>query len=172
MTEFPDFNPEDFDVEVIEFEEAADPRSFARRTALQALYEIDAAGHRPIDVIDSRLEAQEIHSEGADMVRQLVTGVLQHRERLDDVIQKYAPEWPMEQIAIVDRNVLRMAIYEFAIWKATPINVAISEAVELGRLFGSENTPRFVNGVLGTISVNEQAIRDSLSQPEAGTQEA
>jgi len=82
----------------------------------------------------------------------LLSGVLKHRVKLDEMIQHYAPEWPVDQMAVVDRNVLRIAIYEFYISKLTPTKVAINEAVELAKLFGSDSAPRFINGVLGAVA--------------------
>ena len=90
--------------------------------------------------------------EGEAFARELITGVMKHQAELDELIQHYAPEWPVDQMAVVDRNVLRIAIYEFSISKATPIKVAINEAVELAKLFGSDSAPRFVNGVLGALA--------------------
>jgi N utilization substance protein B len=91
-------------------------------------------------------------------------GVLRHRRALDELISRYAPEWPLEQMALIDRNVLRMAIFEFAVDRDTPVKVAINEAVELGRLFGSDSAPRFINGVLGTLATQHQALADFLAR--------
>ena len=77
---------------------------------------------------------------------------MKHSAELDKLIQRYAPEWPVDQMAVVDRNVLRIAIYEFSISRGTPTKVAINEAVELAKLFGSDSAPRFVNGVLGALA--------------------
>ncbi len=85
----------------------------------------------------------------------LVTGVLEHRERLDALIRRYAPEWPLDQIAILDRNILRIAIFELIVDDTVPVKVAINEAVELAKTFGAESTPRFINGVLGTLASRE-----------------
>ena len=86
------------------------------------------------------------------LVSRLVSGVLAIRPRLDVLIHRYAPEWPLDQIAVVDRNILRIAIYEMAVDETVPLKVAINEAIELAKTFGSESTPRFVNGVLGTLA--------------------
>jgi N utilization substance protein B len=94
----------------------------------------------------------------ADFVRHLVNGVLAHRDVLDQFIHQHAPEWPLEQMAYIDRNILRMAIFEFAIDGDTPIKVAINEAVELAKWFGSDSAPRFVNGVLGSLVGRKEAI--------------
>ncbi len=127
-------------------------RRHARVLALQALYEIDTTQHPPGTVLDQRLADDPLPEEGQAFVRDLITGVLKHKSELDEMIQRHAPEWPVDQMAVIDRNVLRIAIYEFYIGKLTPIKVAINEAVELAKLFGSDSAPRFVNGVLGAVA--------------------
>ena len=127
-------------------------RRRSRILALQALYEIDTTHHPAGTVLDQRLAEDPLPDEGEAFARELITGVMKHRAELDELIQHYAPEWPVDQMAVVDRNVLRIAIYEFFISKATPIKVAINEAVELAKLFGSDSAPRFVNGVLGALA--------------------
>lgn len=126
-------------------------RRLARAVALQALYEIDCTHHPPDRVLQNRMAEVRLPPAAEQFAHQLVYGVLQCREILDFYIQQKAPEWPLEQVAIVDRNILRMALYEFAVDGRTPVKVAISEAVELGKMFGSDSTPRFVNGVLGAL---------------------
>jgi N utilization substance protein B len=81
---------------------------------------------------------------------------------LDQVIARYAPEWPLDQIAAIDRNILRIATWEFAAQRATPVKVAINEAVELAKAFGSDSAPRFVNGVLGSLAEHENEIAQFL----------
>lgn len=120
--------------------------------ALQALYEIDTTDHAPGTVLTQRLTEEPLPAEGETFARELVSGVIQHRDHLDEIIQQHAPEWPVDQMAVVDRNVLRIAIYEFSITNTTPIKVAINEAVELAKMFGSDSAPRFVNGVLGALA--------------------
>ena len=127
-------------------------RRQARGVALQALYEIDCAHHAPDTVLTQRFAETKLPAEGEAFVRELVTGVLQQRARLDEMIQQHAPEWPLEQMAIIDRNVLRIAIYEFAVAEMTPTRVAINEAIELAKLYGSDSSSRFVNGVLGALA--------------------
>jgi N utilization substance protein B len=127
-------------------------RRRSRILALQALYEIDTTQHLPGSVLDQRLSEDPLPEEGESFARELITGVIQHKSGLDQLIQEHAPEWPVDQMAVVDRNILRMAIYEFSISKLTPIKVAINEAVELAKLFGSDSAPRFVNGVLGAVA--------------------
>jgi N utilization substance protein B len=138
------------------------PRTRARALALQVLYETDLSAHLPGDVLKTRLEETTLPQDLADFARGIIFGVLPMREHLDRVIAKYAPEWPLDQIAAIDRNILRMACWEFAISRETPVKVAINEAVELAKLFGSDSTARFVNGVLGTLVEHEQEIAQVL----------
>jgi N utilization substance protein B len=132
-------------------------RHKARVSALQALFEIDITGHHPAVVIDRRLEHSGLPDSGADFARVLVHGVGEHRGELDRLIAEYAPEWPVDQIAIIDRNILRIAIYEILFGDDTPTKVAINEAVELAKEYGSDSSGRFVNGVLGSLVAKESA---------------
>ena len=122
----------------------------ARVLALQTLYELDTTQHRADHAIAHRLEDEPLTAEGEAFLRLLVSGVLKHREQLDALIQQYAPAWPVSQIAVVDRNVLRIALLELSGLTHTPPKVAINEAVDLAKLFGSDSSSRFVNGVLGS----------------------
>jgi N utilization substance protein B len=133
-------------------------RTRARGVALQALYEIDMANHPPAEVMQQRLEETPLGDGLAEFVRQIIFGVLPLVKELDCMIAKYAPEWPLEQIAAIDRNILRIAFWEFAIQRETPVKVAINEAVELAKMFGSDSTPRFVNGVLGSLAEHQNEI--------------
>jgi len=133
-------------------------RTRARGTALQALYEIDMVGHPPAQVLLDRLGEEPFPDELAGFIRQIIFGVFPLRERLDKVIARYAPEWPLDQIAAIDRNILRIATWEFAAQRDTPVKVAINEAVELAKVFGSDSAPRFVNGVLGSLAEHENEV--------------
>lgn len=124
-------------------------RRRAREVALQALYELECTQHTAAEVLDQRFDEKPLEPEGEAFARQIVAGVLDHAQALDDKIQKYAPEWPLEQMALVDRGILRIALWEFGVGRLTPVKVAINEAVELAKEFGSDSAPRFVNGVLG-----------------------
>ncbi len=167
MTDLPEIKPEDIvETEVIEHEEAATERTLARRVALQVLYEVDSAHHAVANVLAARLEEEAVSKKAARYVQRLVTGVLHHRDRLDIVIQNYATEWPLDQMAIVDRNVLRLAIYELLVEPIVPLRVAIDEAVALARLFGAEGSIRFVNGVLGTLVTDKDRVRQLLGLGE------
>ena len=142
-------------------------RRKARVVALQALYEVDSVGHSSGAALSQLLGEKPLPEEAASFARELVEGVLSHRKRIDDVIRDYAPAWPLEQMAVVDRNVLRLAIFEIMVDNKTqvPLKVAINEAVDLAKSFGSDNSARFVNGVLGSISAH---IADHPEKQEDG----
>jgi len=127
-------------------------RRRARALALQALYEIDSVGHKAEEILDRLLAEQPLSEENNSFVRELVSGVIQNRENIDQSIIKFAPAWPLEQIPLVDRNILRLAIFEILLDNRVPIKVAINEAVELAKNFGGDSSARFVNGVLGSVS--------------------
>jgi N utilization substance protein B len=139
-------------------------RRRARIIAIQALYELDLTNHPPDVVIQRRIEDGTFPLEGIPFVHHLVKGVLEFKDHLDGMIQRYAPEWPIEQMAPIDRNVLRMALFEFNVDGQTPVKVAINEAVELAKLFGSDSAPRFVNGVLGSLAGENLPIPTSSAQ--------
>jgi N utilization substance protein B len=127
-------------------------RRKARTIALQVLYEIDTVGHDSDSVLKTRLTGEELSDENADFTRDLVNNVLAHKIKIDGYIKQFAPTWPLEQISAIDRNILRLAIFEILLDNKTPVKVAIDEAVELSKTFGSDNSSKFVNGVLGSIS--------------------
>jgi N utilization substance protein B len=131
-------------------------RHRARMAVLQTLYEIDCTGHTPALVIEQRLQEADLPEAGELFARELVQGVREAQERLDELIGRYAPDWPVDQIAIIDRNVLRISMYEILMCDDTPTKVAINEAVELAKRFGSDSSSRFVNGVLGSLVADEQ----------------
>jgi transcription antitermination protein NusB len=137
-------------------------RTRARGIALQVLYEVDITGHLPGEVLQQRLDATDLSPDLAEFTRQIVFGVIPLARELDIVISRYAPEWPFDQIAVIDRNILRMACWEFAVEAKTPVKVAINEAVELAKLFGSDSAPRFVNGVLGSLADNGNEVSQRL----------
>lgn len=145
-------------------------RTRARGVALQALYEIDLTGHPPGIVLQERFQENELDAELAEFARQIVTGVAPLFETLDHYIAEHAPEWPLDQVAIIDRNILRIALWEFAVYGETPIKVAINEAVELSKTYGSDSTPRFVNGVLGSLAARENELRNALKKASSGSQ--
>ena len=138
------------------------PRTRARSAALQALSEIDIVGHQAGNVLEERIAESELDEKLAEFARQIVMGVLPMAEQLDHFIAQHAPEWPLNQIAIIDRNILRIALWEIAVSDQTPIKVAINEAIELGKTFGSDSTPRFVNGVLGSLAARQLEIQQAF----------
>lgn len=132
-------------------------RRRARRVAIQALFELDSTDHAPGIVVDERLAVEALDEQGALFLRWLVSGVLHNYEPLDVIIAKNAPEWPVDQLAIVDRNIMRMAIFELGAHEAdAPPKVVINEAVELAKTFGGDSSPRFINGVLGSALADVQ----------------
>jgi transcription antitermination protein NusB len=137
-------------------------RTKARSIALQALYEVDMTRHSPAAAIENRLQDEPLENNLADFARQIVFGVLPIVEKLDNFIAQHAPEWPMDQVAIIDRNILRIALWEFAAEGCTPIKVAINEAIEMAKMYGSDSTPRFVNGVLGSLAVRQDEIHNAF----------
>jgi N utilization substance protein B len=127
-------------------------RRQARIAALQALYELDCTKHK-VKETSARLRAGEtLAQEALSFSEKLVKGVLQHKPELDALIKKFAPAFPPEQMSIIDRNILRLAIFEILFNDKTPFKVAINEAVELAKEFGSDSSPRLINGVLGSIT--------------------
>ncbi len=134
------------------------PRTRARSIALQVLYEIDLTGHPPELVLEERLSESPLEDNLGEFARKIVFGIQPIVHELDEVIAKHAPEWPLDQVAIIDRNIMRIALWEIAVSNETPLKVAINEAVELGKIFGSESTPRFVNGVLGSLALHYNDI--------------
>ncbi|MDP3900734.1 MAG: transcription antitermination factor NusB [bacterium] len=131
-------------------------RHLSRSIAMQSLYEWDFHSRTPdLDQIVERniTEFGPGLEEKGQFVRDLVKGVLDHLPQLDQIISKAAPEWPIEQITIVDRNVLRIGLYEllYADREAVPPKVAINEAIELAKNFSGESSGKFINGVMGTV---------------------
>lgn len=150
-------------------------RRRARVVALQTLFEVDMAHHEPDASMKGRLEETPIPADGESFCRELLYGVLRHQAALDQIIQRFAPEWPIEQMAPVDRNILRLAAYELVFDRSTPPKVAINEAVELAKTFGSDSSGRFVNGVLGSLLTHRQSLAETApiaetpdAVPEAG----
>ncbi|HET6446769.1 MAG TPA: transcription antitermination factor NusB [candidate division Zixibacteria bacterium] len=137
-------------------------RRRARRATLEALYEVDLAGHAPDVVLERRILDQPLDEQGEEFAHKLMAGILEHQSGMDLVIARYAPEWPLDQMAIIDRNILRIAIFEFLVDDETPVKVAINEAVELAKLYGSDSAPRFINGVLGTLADHVPQLRQEL----------
>ena len=122
----------------------------ARRLALQTLFEIDFNRADPRETWERGAFRAGLTEEASAFAWDLVQGVLKHRRDLDTEIAELAPEFPIDQMARIDRNVLRIALYELRVSGDAPAGVVIDEAVELAKMFGSEASPKFVNGVLAT----------------------
>ncbi len=159
----------------------ASNRHLGRIIALQTLYEYDFRERlgdetAKIDEILARnLERYEDRVDDKEFVRRLVMGVNKTGRQLDAIIAPVAPDWPLNQIAIVDRDVLRMAVFELSEFSGkVPPKVAINEAIELAKSFGAENSSRFVNGVLGTIwrHMNEGKVNEQGEQQKQDSQAA
>lgn len=126
-------------------------RHFARVVAMQSLYEWDFRHQGdPIDVLKRNCESLETKVD-EEFATKIIKTVLEHKDAIDRQISEAAPEWPFEQIALVDRNILRVAVAELIYDKEVPPKVAINEAIELAKSYGSETSSKFINGVLGTI---------------------
>ena len=131
----------------------AGSRRKARTVALQALYEIDCSGRKEEVIVERFLGEGDLSEESSAFIRDLANGVVENISEIDGKIQKFAPAWPINQIAVIDRNILRLAIFEILFDNKVSVKVAINEAVELAKNFGSNNSAKFVNGVLGSVSV-------------------
>jgi N utilization substance protein B len=126
-------------------------RRQARALSLQILYETDQTDHDLHEVLDRTMEVEAPSDETAAYVRTLVDGIVKHQRAIDREIELAAPAFPIGQLSPVDRNALRVAIFELRYARDVPLKVAINEAVELAKRFGGESSGRFVNGVLGTV---------------------
>jgi N utilization substance protein B len=129
-------------------------RHLSRTIAMQSLYQWDFTGKDDktlSDIIDANLTEFAPDFDDKGFVQELVENVVKNVDKIDAVIVKFAPEWPIEQITNVDRNILRIGVYELKLSDVIPSKVAINEAIELAKTFGGESSGRFVNGVLGAI---------------------
>ncbi|MDI6799098.1 MAG: transcription antitermination factor NusB [Actinomycetota bacterium] len=126
-------------------------RRKARRMALEILYEKDILG----DTIDDIIRVRNASNRGAplsDFALTLLHGFERNHEKIDELIAEYADNWSIDRMPIVDRNIIRIGVYEMLFEEAIPIRVSINEAVELAKIFGSEDSSKFVNGILGRIA--------------------
>ena len=134
-------------------------RRKSRIVALKALFEVDCVGHDAEETLERLLSESSLPEEGAAFVRELVRGVLTNRDKIDSIIQTHAPAWPLSQVAVVDRNILRIAVFEIVLTSSVPFKAAINEAVELAKIFGSDNSAKFINGVLGSVRAQSSGER-------------
>src|SRR2546429_4760349 len=126
-------------------------RHLARVMAMQALYEVDAVDGDPVAVLDAVAAEHQARARARALASDLVQGVLQHLEAIDAVIGEAAPQWPLAQLAGVDKAVLRVAVFELLFGQRVPPKVAINEAIDVAKTYGGEGSGRFVNGVLGHV---------------------
>jgi len=143
-------------------------RHIARSIVLQSLYELDFRKDKNLEIkpiLEKNIKEFGEGIDELDFMNKLAEGTLKHRPQIDKIIEESAPEWPLEQITIVDRNVLRIGIYEllFGNKKEVPPKVAINEAIELAKNYGGESSGRFVNGVLGTIYREMEKTKEQLT---------
>jgi transcription antitermination protein NusB len=137
-------------------------RHLGRIVALQTLYEEDfrqEVGDASVDlqeILERNIGRYDETIEDKVFIEELVQGIKKHQTELDDTIRPVAPEWPIEQIARMDRAILRIGVYELLFEKGVPPKVAINEAVELAKAFGGDNSSKFINGVLGTVLRNQE----------------
>ncbi len=144
-------------------------RTEARAIALQALYELDVTDHPLGTVLKNRIADANMDEDLIYFIHDIVHGVWPNVSELDHFIAEHAPEWPLDQVAIIDRNILRIALWELAVNTNTPLKVAINEAVELAKTYGSDSAPRFVNGVLGSLAKRENELKQSLQHLNSKT---
>ena len=133
-------------------------RRKARALALQVLYEADVTDHPIHASLDWLKEEAEAPEASSSYAMELMEGVNHQRDEIDEFIYRFAPTWPVKQLAVVDRNILRLALFEIHFAREVPGKVAINEAVELAKAFGSESSARFVNGVLGSVMEEIEGI--------------
>ena len=126
-------------------------RHIARIVTLQTLFELEFAANSPESILERTIEIRALTGEAAAFASELVNGVLANKQILDDTIRRFAPAFPVDQLSSMDRNILRLALYEILVSKTTPPKVVVNEAVELAKEFGADTSPKFVNGVLGSV---------------------
>lgn len=165
MSNHPDFEPDENDIQTgFPYSNA---HTLARRIALQVLYEIDTSHHDAGPVLARHLQERQPSADVADYTRYLVEGVMSYRRQIDPIIHRFAPDFPVEQIAAVDRNILRMAVFELVVDGSQPVGVTIDEGVKLAKIFAADSGPGFINGVLGSIAKSPQALAIEMTH-EAG----
>ncbi len=149
---------------------SADLRRKARMAALQSLFAADIKDNLEESCLDWLTEEDSLSEETAMFAETIFRGVAGNRRDLDDITQRYAPAWPVDQLALVDRNILRIALFELLYNPDTPEKTAINEAVELAKAFGSESSARFINGVLGSVMAGPETgeLVAGIPAPEGG----
>ncbi len=127
-------------------------RRRAREIALQVLFQVDVGKIKPERALDYTIKEFQVNEETGAFARTLVEGTLAHRKEIDDYLKRYSSDWDLPRMANVDRNILRLGLFEMLYYPETPLNVAIDEALELAKTYSDEDAPRFINGVLGRIA--------------------
>ena len=130
---------------------------------MQALYELDLTDHKVGDVISVSLSKSNLSKELKDFSHRIIMEIYPIRETLDEIIEEHAPEWPIEQVSSIDKNLIRIALWEFAIFGETPMKVAINESIELAKEYGSDSSPRFINGVLGSLASKVNEVKNTIN---------
>lgn len=143
----------------------AGERHKLRSVVLKALYEVDVAGHSPDDTLERSVEGLSLSSENMKYGRELLNGIIRRRDAIDRLIGLNAPHWPVSQMSVIDRNILRLAIFEILQDNEVSVKVSINEAVELAKSYGGDNSYRFINGVLGAIS--DSAVRQQEGEKKS-----
>lgn len=143
-------------------------RHLARTIVLQSLFEWDfnkKTVQELEDILGRQLREFAPDLGGDGFPRELIEGIIKNLSEINDLIVRYAPEWPLEQITIIDRNILRLGIFELKFSSEVPPKVAINEAIELAKSFGSDSSGKFVNGVLGSIYKDMEAEEKDAVKP-------
>lgn len=127
-------------------------RRVAREVALKALFAYDLGKNEPYTILEQLYEEEDTNDKStSEFSRHLVEGVIQQQEHIDGVIEKYAIEWDLQRMATVDRNIMRMALFEILYLPEIPEAVTVNEAIEIAKIYGSEDSARFINGILGNV---------------------
>lgn len=170
MSNHPDFEPDENDIQTgFPYSNA---HTLARRIALQVLYEIDVSRHEAGPVLARHLQERHPSADVADYTRYLVEGVMSYRRQIDPIIHRFAPDFPVDQIAAIDRNILRLAVFEMVVDGGQPVGVTIDEGVKLARIFAADSGPGFINGVLGSIAKSPQSLAIGAANELGATRES
>jgi len=133
-------------------------RRKSRILALKVLYEIDCSRHTAEEVLTRILPDSDLPAQAINFARELIQGVLRYQQDIDSQIVHFAPLFPLAQIAIIDRNILRLALYEIMFNDQTPVKAVINEAIEIAKEYGSDGSPKFINGVLGSVIASKNRM--------------
>lgn len=136
-------------------------RRDTRQIILQLLFQMDFTKIEPDEAIDYMLEEHEINGEELSFIKEIVYGTNGNVKNLDEQIIKYTKGWTIDRLPNIDRSILRMSTYELLYKKDTPVKVVLNEAIELAKLFGSDDSPKFINGVLGSIVKENPTISEN-----------